>query len=276
MALKSLIQRLLDSRTTAAEAANASIPLYSKTSQYVQGTKTEEDFSAVAPFDCFVTANVNSAQTSTSGLCSCGIKVNGANINRSNTYFPTGSVWFDRGAFVKKGDLVTVSFNPWSETMIGTQFTIFFHKLIGGGYNSIVWRTLSCLRALSNFSQRSFCKVKSLGFLNSVLRLSAMAQTFLAQAPRTSLAMLHRATAGRLLGAIQAQSQLLKFKSIMGKWHLLPSSTETPLGVVSAVTSKKEPLLNSYAEAETHRIIPFGSTKQVQTLNLLSTGGALC
>ena len=145
-----------------------------------------------------------------------------------------------------------------------------------GGYNIFVRRVLSCLRALSNFSQRSFCKVKSLGFLNSVLRLSAMAQTFIAQAPRTFFAMLQRATAGRLLGAIQAQSQLLKFKSIMGKWHLLPSSTETPLGVVSAVTSKKEPLLNSYAEAETHRIIPFGSTKQVQTLNLLSTGGALC
>lgn len=132
------------------------------------------------------------------------------------------------------------------------------------------------LKSLIQLFAEKFLQVKSLGFLNSVLRLSAMAQTFLAQAPRTSLAMLHRATAGRLLGAIQAQSQLLKFKSRMGKWHLLPSSTETPLGVVSAVTSKKEPLLNSYAEAETHRIIPFGSTKQVQTLNLLSTGGALC
>lgn len=156
-----------------------------------------------------------------------------------------------------------------------SHITVGFVKAIGGGYNRLVWRTLSCLRALSNFSQRSFCKVKSLGFLNSVLRLSAMAQTFLAQAPRTSLAMLHRATAGRLLGAIQAQSQLLKFKSRMDRWRLPPSSTETPQGVVFAVTSKKEPLLSSCAVAEVQPIILFCSTKQVQTFNPL-TGGALC
>lgn len=132
MSLKSLIQRLLDSRTTRGQAANASIPVYSNTSQYVQETRTDEDYSAVAPYDCFVTANVNSAQTSSSGLCAVGIKVNGVNVNRSNMYFPSGSVWFDRGAFVRKGETVTVSFAPWSETKVGIQFTIFFHKLIGG------------------------------------------------------------------------------------------------------------------------------------------------
>ena len=61
----------------------------------------------------------------------------------------------------------------------------------------------------------------------------------------------------------------------MDRWRLPPSSTETPQGVVFAVTSKKEPLLNSYAEVERLRIILFGSTKQVQMLNSL-VGGALC
>lgn len=171
MSLKSLIQRLLDSRTTPAQAANASIPLYSKTSQHVQETKTEEDFSAVAPFDCFVTANVNSAQTSTSRLCSYGIKVNGVHISWTNTYFPTGSVWFDKGAFVKKGDLVTVSFNPWNVTTIETQFTIFFHKLIGGGYNNLVRRALSCLRALSNFSLKNSLLAEATGFPTNPIQL---------------------------------------------------------------------------------------------------------
>lgn len=272
--LKSLIQRLLDSRTTPAQAANASIPLYSMTSQYAQETKTEEDFSAVAPFDCFVTANVNSDQTSTSGLCACGIKVNGVNINRSNTYFPTGSVWFDKGAFVKKGDLVTVSFNPWSETMIGTQFTIFFHKLIGG-YNLFVRRALSCLRPSFNCLPRSFCKAKSLGLQNNQLLLSIRALIFLVQAPLISLPTPLRATAGRLLGAIQLQSQLLKSKSRTGRWHLLPYLTETLRELESVVTLKKGHRLSSCAVAEVQPIILFGSTKQVQTFNPL-TGGASC
>lgn len=131
--LKKLIQKLLDSRTTKAEAANASIPLYSETSQRVQETKKDDSFSAIAPYDCFVTVNAKGAQTSSSGQCGVGIKVNGINIDRSNMHFISGSVWFDRGAFIKKGDTVTASFVPWSENIDGTQFTVQFHKLIGGG-----------------------------------------------------------------------------------------------------------------------------------------------
>jgi hypothetical protein len=254
--LKQLIQRLLDSRTTPAQAGHNAMPVnIAEAIDIFLAVGSEGSYTA--PADGYLSAMVEP----------------GGNMNFWGqilpiSSFPIQNVQGKLFVPMAKGMEVRYFIN-------GTVSLSKFLKTIGGGYNLFVWRTLSCLRALSNFSQRSFCKVKSLGFLNSVLRLSAMAQTFLAQAPRTSLAMLHRATAGRLLGAIQAQSQLLKFKSIMGKWHLLPSSTETPLGVVSAVTSKKEPLLNSYAEAETHRIIPFGSTKQVQTFNPL-TGGALC
>lgn len=131
--LKKLIQKLLDSRTTKAEAANASIPLYSETSQYVQETKKDTSLSAIAPYDCFAIVNANGLQTSSSGQCGVGIKVNGININRSNMHFISGAVWFDRGAFVKKGDTVTASFDPWSENIDETQFTVRFHKLIGGG-----------------------------------------------------------------------------------------------------------------------------------------------
>lgn len=255
--LKQLIQRLLDSRTTPAQAGHNAMPVnIAEAIDIFLAVGSEGSYTA--PADGYLSAMVEP----------------GGNMNFWGqilpiSSFPIQNVQGKLFVPMAKGMEVRYFIN-------GTVSLSKFLKTIGGGYNLFIWRALPCLRALSNCLLRSFCKVKSLGFLNSVLRLSAMAQTFLAQAPRTSLAMLHRATAGRLLGAIQAQSQLLKFKSIMGKWHLLPSSTETPLGVVSAVTSKKEPLLNSYAEAETHRIIPFGSTKQVQTLNLLSTGGALC
>lgn len=254
--LKQLIQRLLDSRTTPAQAGHNAMPVnIAEAIDIFLAVGSEGSYTA--PADGYLSAMVEP----------------GGNMNFWGQILPISSFPIQN----VQGKL----FVPMAKGMEVRYFingTVSLSKFLKtiGGYNCFVRRALSCLRPSFNYLPKVFLRAKSLGFLNSVLRLSAMAQTFLAQAPRTSLAMLHRATAGRLLGAIQAQSQLLKFKSRMGKWHLLPSSTETPLGVVSAVTSKKEPLLNSYAEAETHRIIPFGSTKQVQTLNLLSTGGALC
>ena len=95
------------------------------------------------------------------------------------------------------------------------------------------------------------------------------------QAPLISLPTPLRATAGRLLGAIQLQSQLLKSKSRTGRWHLLPYLTETLRELESVVTLKKGHRLSSCAVGEVQPIILFGSTKQVQTFNPLK-GGALC
>lgn len=152
---------------------------------------------------------------------------------------------------------------------------LYFIPSIGGGYNSFVRRALSCLRPSFNYLPRRFCKAKNLGFQNNQLLLSIRALIFLAQAPRISLPTPHRATAGRLLGAIQLQSQLLKSKSRTGRWHLLPYLTETLRELESVVTLKKGHRLSSCAVAEVQPIILFGSTKQVQTFNPL-TGGALC
>lgn len=264
--LKSLIQRLLDSRTTPEEAGHSAMPSATKT---IFLSKDEAVGSwgtlnaGTAPADGYLFVNA-SAEDSTNSE----IRAQLGNLFHVSAQAPAPK---DLGVAIPVSKGATYSV----EGAFVSHITVGFVKVIGGGYKRLVRRSLLCLRTSCNYLQKLFSRAKDLGLQNSVLRLSAMAQTFLAQAPRTSLAMLHRATAGRLLGAIQAQSQLLKFKSIMGKWHLLPSSTETPLGVVSAVTSKKEPLLNSYAEVERLRIILFGSTKQVQTLNSLA-GGALC
>ena len=265
--LKSLIQRLLDSRTTPEEAGHSAMPSATKTT-FLSKDEAVGSWGTLnagtAPADGYLFVNA-SAEDSTNSE----VRAQLGNLFHVSAQAPA-----------PKGLGVTIPMSKGASYTVEGAFvshiTVGFVKAIGGGYNRLVWRTLSCLRALSNFSQRSFCKVKSLGFLNSVLRLSAMAQTFLAQAPRTSLAMLHRATAGRLLGAIQIQSQLLKSKSRTGRWHLLPFLTETLRELGSVVTLKKGHRLSSCAVAEVQPIILFGSTKQVQTLNLLSTGGALC
>ena len=266
--LKQLIQRLLDSRTTPEEAAHSAMPSDKYTRLVDNGTIgsewTDQAFSGIAAYDGYLFFT----GTSTSAVPIIGIATAGY---ASNLTFPWEGARLATTIPIAKGQTWTVQGSSMKDVIIYLSKTV----SLGGGYNRLVWRTLSCLRALSNFSQRSFCKVKSLGFLNSVLRLSAMAQTFLAQAPRTSLAMLHRATAGRLLGAIQIQSQLLKSKSRTGRWHLLPFLTETLRELGSVVTLKKGHRLSSCAVAEVQPIILFGSTKQVQTFNPL-TGGALC
>lgn len=165
--LKSLIQRLLDSRTTPSEAANALIPAYSKNTQTAQTTGTDKTFSAVAPYDCFVTANVNSAQQSSSGDCAIGLLINGVAVNLSNMKFLPGNVWFDRGAFARKGDVIEMRFDPWSENAIDTQFKLTFHKLIGGGVsalkNALLQGGAICLSNLCSSLRRSSLLAKRNG-----------------------------------------------------------------------------------------------------------------
>lgn len=260
MTLKSLIQRLLDSRTTPEEAAHSAMPK-PETPTIVSNLVTDNTWhSLIAPFD---------------GYFSCKGITKHLLIENSAAQW-SGVTGLTSGGYMgftlpmSKGSEVRYQLDHNS-----TGVMITFSKTIGGGYNILLWRALSCLRALSNYLPRSFCKARSHGFQNNQLLSSIKALTSLAQAPRISLPTPHRATAGRLLGAIQLQSQLLKSKSKTGRWHLLPYLTETLRELESVVTLKKGHRLSSCAVGEVQPIILFGSTKQVQTFNLL-TGGALC
>lgn len=258
--LKQLIQRLLDSRTTPAQAAHSALRNTSSSTSIFTGEQIY-----TAPEDGFITVE---GKSEANGGSSIGISSNG-----ENYFLRTFQSVKDWGqavtAPVSKGETVSISLYNL------TDIEVKFYKSFGGGYNILVRRALSCLRPSFNYLPRSFCKAKNLGFQNNQLLLSIRALIFLAQAPRISLPTPHRATAGRLLGAIQLQSQLLKSKSRTGRWHLLPYLTETLRELESVVTLKKGHRLSSCAVAEVQPIILFGSTKPVQTFNPL-TGGALC
>jgi hypothetical protein len=264
--LKQLIQKLLDSRTTPAQAGNSAMPGATKTI-FLSKDETVGSWGIInagtAPDDGYLFVNASAEDNTNSEV----------RAQLGNLFHVSAQAPAPKGLGVaipvSKGATYSV------EGAFVSHITVGFVKVIGGGYKCLVRRSLLCLRTSYNYLQKLLSRAKNLGLQNSVLRLSAMALTFLARVLPTSLAMLRHATAGQPLEAIQAQSQLLKFKSRMDRWRLPPSSTETPQGVVFAVTSKKEPLLNSYAEVERLRIILFGSTKQVQMLNSL-VGGALC
>lgn len=264
--LKQLIQKLLDSRTTPAQAGNSAMPGATKTI-FLSKDETVGSWGIInagtAPDDGYLFVNASAEDNTNSEV----------RAQLGNLFHVSAQAPAPKGLGVaipvSKGATYSV------EGAFVSHITVGFVKVIGGGYKCLVRRSLLCLRTSYNYLQKLLSRAKNLGLQNSVLRLSAIALTFLARVLPTSLAMLRHATAGQPLEAIQAQSQLLKFKSRMDRWRLPPSSTETPQGVVFAVTSKKEPLLNSYAEVERLRIILFGSTKQVQMLNSL-VGGALC
>lgn len=263
--LKQLIQRLLDSRTTPSEAAHSAMPQENQVINYGSTTENPGSWTTIlsftAPKDGYAKAVVVGTGKNSAELY-CGNM-------RVSAFAPVDNASINVVMPVRKGASVG---------LVSTVFrsaALYFIPSIGGGYNYLVRRALPCLRALSNCLPRSFCKAKSLGFQNNQLLLSIRALIFLAQAPRISLPTPHRATAGRLLGAIQLQSQLLKSKSRTGRWHLLPYLTETLRELESVVTLKKGHRLSSCAVAEVQPIILFGSTKQVQTFNPL-TGGALC
>lgn len=264
--LKQLIQKLLDSRTTPEEAGHSAMPSTTKTI-FLSKDETVGSWgilnAGIAPDDGYLFVNASAEDNTNSE-----VRAQLGNIFHVSAQAPAPK-GLGVAIPVSKGATYSV------EGAFVSHITVGFVKVIGGGYKRLVRRSLLCLRTSYDYFPTVFSRAKSLGLRNSALRLSTMALTSLAQAQRISLPTSRRATAGQPLGAIQAQCQLLKFKSRMDKWRLPLSLTETLPGVASAVTSKKEPLLNSYAEVERLWIILFGSTKQVLTLNS-STGGALC
>lgn len=151
--LKQLIQWLLDSRTTAAEAAHSAMP----SSSYVTVTATAvqawgEMAKGVATFDGFVRVSARA----TSSNANVRVTNDTAAMFSQTEATASGQT---QGVFVPvaKGD-------SWS--VFGTNRdnpVVRVVKAIGGGYNCFVRRTLSCLRPSFNYLPRSFCKAKNSG-----------------------------------------------------------------------------------------------------------------
>lgn len=149
MSLKSLIQWLLDSRTTPEEAGHNAMPI-----NIANATNLTMDVGAegsyTAPADGYLSLMVEP----------------GGNINLWGqilpiSSFPIQNVQGKLFVPMAKGMEVRYYIN-------GTVSLAKFLKTIGGGYNNLVRRALSCLRALSNYLPRSFCKVDPNGLPHNV------------------------------------------------------------------------------------------------------------
>lgn len=150
--LKQLIQRLLDSRTTPAEAGHASKP----------SSAVPVDYNPSASVDNWGPVLSNSTAVSDGYIWATGrttsdkgffqINTQALQITTTGTSNPGGEI-LNLFMPVSKGQPFSV-YGRYLE-----QVTVRLVKTIGGGYNILVWRALSCLRPSFNFSQRSFFKV---------------------------------------------------------------------------------------------------------------------
>lgn len=146
--LKQLIQRLLDSRTTAAEAAHSAMPK-PETPTIVSDPVTDKTWhSLIAPFD---------------GYFSCKGITKHMLIENSAAQW-SGVTGLTSGGYMgftlpmSKGSEVRYQLDHNSTGVIMT-----FSKTIGGGYNCLVRRALSCLRPSFNYLPKVFLRAKNSG-----------------------------------------------------------------------------------------------------------------
>lgn len=257
MSLKSLIQRLLDSRTTPEEAAHSAMPK-PETPTIVSDPVTDKTWhSLIAPFD---------------GYFSCKGITKHMLIENSAAQW-SGVTGLTSGGYMgftlpmSKGSEVRYQLDHNSTGVMMT-----FSKTIGGGYNILLWRALSCLRALSLFSPRSSFRtnpngsaakhIHQRGFSSQTARQNTFLQgmvtwvsTSLTRAQITALIFtrsgrMEKSSQEKLLDsqlarAISLFQVLYPLRKVIESWSTVPSQS-------------------------------YGSRQQWGANSNLSTGGALC
>lgn len=259
MSLKSLIQRLLDSRTTPAQAVSANgMDLAHVTD--VPWTEGDQ-MTYVAPSNGYIKLWIQAVAGSASDL-GCDITVN--NHRLIGTSVKTVSLESGLWMKVKKAD--SIRFTKWGAPN-PFQKVIEFIPSIGGGYNSFIRRALSCLRPSFNFLPKNSLLAEATGFLTNPIQLfkrrisrlqrqeNGFLSSLLATGGSASKGLPRKfclATGRFGRGAIQQRHLIKAFVSLSQKAGLWPTYyRQTPRAHTSSLL-------------------------RVLVINNLQTGGALC
>lgn len=261
--LKQLIQRLLNSRTTPAEAAHASRGSFLSEGKIVIQLPDADGWTKlidyVSPQDGYLAFKgiANNSSLTRIGIWS-GDDV--GTFVTSNIAGRTLSLLLP----VSKGQAVT----PFAENIKEARLT-FFRAI--GGYNLFIWRALSCLRALYNFSPRSFCKANPNGSATKqclTIQQSGLSTRLKALRANTSL----RVTGVSLftLVAMNGRKSGMETGASLSPQRVLPTSAFKCLlpKVLKLGTSIRTPRLTELKKRTL-------SLPQQSERNVL-TGGALC
>lgn len=261
--LKSLIQRLLDSRTTPEEAGHSAMPQEDQVISYGSTTENPGSWTTIlsftAPKDGYAKAVVVGTGKNSAELY-CGNM-------RLSAFAPVDNASINVVMPVRKGASVG---------LVSTVFrsaALYFVPSIGGGYNRFVRRALPCLKPSFNFLPRSFCKASILTLLTSVGRVRILRRN-------TSQVMLRKTLWPR--SAVGRSLDLMPQLTTLGLGlRTLPEGLATLLTQPAKVSGRP-----SQCRRATQSVSVLGMTTQTRLPsylfatnrlnNLLSTGGALC
>lgn len=165
--LKQLIQRLLDSRTTPSEASHSSYPddgtitqFYPSATSVSSWTKVVD--STIAPSDGYVIVRGMATGESYVQITAGD---NPPHMERSTFAKATLNQYPILNLPIAKGKTFKVFAENTAEITVG------LIKSIGGGYNNLVRRALSCLRPSFNFSLKNSLLAEATGFPTNPIQL---------------------------------------------------------------------------------------------------------
>lgn len=165
--LKQLIQRLLDSRTTPSEASHSSYPDDGTVIQYSPSATSVSSWtkvvdSTIAPSDGYVIVRGKATGESYVQITAGDTP---PHMERSTFAKTTLNQFPILNLPIAKGKTFKVFAENTAEITVG------LIKSIGGGYNNLVRRALSCLRPSFNFSLKNSLLAEATGFPTNPIQL---------------------------------------------------------------------------------------------------------
>lgn len=262
--LKQLIQRLLDSRTTPAQAGHASKP----------GSAVPVDYNPSASVDNWGPVLSNSTAVSDGYIWAVGrttsdkgffqINTQALQITTTGTSNPGGEI-LNLFTPVSKGQRFSV-YGRYLE-----QITVRLVKTIGGGYNIFVRRVLSCLKPLSNFSQKVSSRANQIGLA---------AKFFRSQESLSTLPL--KRTQRRAMGGLSSGDFLPTFWRLMSQaedlcsYPVLCRNTKAKGLQFLFISRSLRDRKSTCWETKPQTFCNVGLLQPLALRNLLSTGGKLC
>ena len=258
--IKKLIQRLLDSRTTPAQAGHASKPSSAVPVDYNPSASVDNWGPVLSNSTAVSDGYIWAAGRTTSDKGFFQINTQALQITTTGTSNPGGEI-LNLFTPVSKGQLFSV-YGRYLE-----QITVRLVKTIGGGYNNFIRRALSCLRPSFNFLPKNSLLAEATGFLTNPIQLfkrrishlqrqeNGFLSSLLATGGSASKGLPRKfclATGRFGRGAIQQRHLIKAFVSLSQKAGLWPTYyRQTPRAHTSSLL-------------------------RVLVINNLQTGGALC
>lgn len=165
--IKKLIQRLLDSRTTPSEASHSSYPDDGTVTQFSPSATSVSSWtkvvdSTIAPSDGYVIVRGKATGESYVQITAGD---NPPHMERSTFAKATLNQYPILNLPIAKGKTFKVFAENTAEITVG------LIKSIGGGYNRLVRRALSCLRPSFNFSLKNSLLAEATGFPTNPIQL---------------------------------------------------------------------------------------------------------